>query len=80
MAYGMAFWWSDTPRLKISSRQAMQIGINIFLPSKERLHKLQFLRKLSPQKPCRDQASLSNLVNPANIVSVTKKEYNIAQC
>ena len=33
------------------------------LPSKQRLHKLCFLRKLGCQKPCWDQARLSSLVN-----------------
>ena len=40
-----------------------QIIINIILPSKRRLLKLQFLQKLRCQKPCLDQARLSNLVN-----------------
>ena len=41
----------------------MQRSPTIVSPSQQRLHKSQFLQKLSCQKPCWDQARLSGLVN-----------------
>ena len=43
--------------------QAMQRNPTLVLPSKLKLHKLHFLQKLSCQKPCWDQATLSSLEN-----------------
>ena len=47
----------------LSSRKAMKMSIMLYPPSKQRLHRSQFLQKLSRQKPCRDQARLICLVN-----------------
>ena len=41
----------------------MQRSLTLFPPSQQRLHKLQFLKKLGCQKPYWDQARLSSLVN-----------------
>ena len=41
----------------------MQRSPTLFPPSQQRLHKLQFLKKLGCQKPYWDQATLSSLVN-----------------
>ena len=47
----------------LSSRKAMKKNSNLFPPSKQRLHKSQFLQTLGCQKPYWDQARLSSLVN-----------------
>ena len=47
----------------LSSRKAMERSTSLFPPSKQRVHKSQFLQKLSCQKPYWDQARLSSLVN-----------------
>ena len=46
----------------LSSRKAMKRSTSLFPPSKQRVHKSQFLQKLSCQKPYWDQARLSSLV------------------
>ena len=43
--------------------KAMPSIPTLFPPSQQRLHKSQFLHKMSCQKPCWDQARLSSLVN-----------------
>ena len=45
------------------SMKAIKRSTTLFPPSKQRLHKSQFLQKLSCQKPYWDQARLSSLVN-----------------
>ena len=44
-------------------RKAMKITATLFPQSQQRLNKSQFVQKLSCQKPYRDQARLSSLVN-----------------
>ena len=45
------------------SRKAMKRTTTLFSPSKQRLHKSQFLQELSCQTPYWDQVRLSSLVN-----------------
>ena len=47
----------------LSSRKAMQRSTTLFLPSRQRLHKSQFLQKVSCQKLYWHQARLSSLIN-----------------
>ena len=55
----------DLSPLFLLSMQTMQTTPTIFVPSQQRLHKLRYLQKLGCQKPCWDQARLSesSLVN-----------------
>ena len=47
----------------LSSRKSLKRSTTLFPPSKQMLHKSQFLQKLTCQKPYWDQARLSSLVN-----------------
>ena len=52
-------WKKDLSPLFLFAIEAMQRNFILVLPSKQRLHKLRFLRKTGCQKPCWDQARLS---------------------
>ena len=54
----------------LSSRKAMKRSTTLSPLSKQRLHKSQFLQKLSCQKPHWDQARLSSLVNKQDFTRV----------
>ena len=53
---------------------------SLFPPSKQRVHKSQFLQKLSCQKPYWDQARLSSLVNKLVVEYLEYLEYLEYKC
>jgi hypothetical protein len=52
-------WSMDSSQRFFFSIKAMQIIFTLDVASKQRLHKLRFLKKVGCQKPCWDQAILS---------------------
>ena len=61
------------------SIEAMKRNPIVVLPSKQMLHKLQFLQKLGCQKPCWDQARLSSLVNKQVVFRPQTRQSNQCQ-